>query len=98
MFKNLVRDWSGEGAPERTQSYGRLLSELRARLPPPALAPAIADEGGPSSSSPPPPPPRVLVPGAGQGRLCLEAAMQVSHGSPAGMERAVVLKSQPAGS
>lgn len=70
VFKNLMRDWSAEGAAERAQSYGRLLAELRARLPPPPAPP----EGGDGLSLPPPP--RVLVPGAGQGRLCLEAAIQ----------------------
>lgn len=66
VFKNLMRDWSEEGAAERAQTYGRLLTELRARLPPPS------PDAGDSH-----PPPRVLLPGAGQGRLCLEAAIQV---------------------
>ena len=29
VFKNLMRDWSAEGAPERAASYGRILAELR---------------------------------------------------------------------
>ena len=33
VLKNLVRDWSEEGAPERAQSYGRILAELQARYP-----------------------------------------------------------------
>lgn len=97
VFKNLVRDWSSEGAGERAQSYGRMLAELHARLP--LREPAAADgsaaplasgivapsaTGGEASS------PhqhqgrdgaaaalRVLVPGAGLGRLCLEVAAQV---------------------
>ncbi len=59
MLRNLSRDWSAEGAPERAESYGSLLSALSAHLrvpPDPRHAP------------------RVLVPGAGLGRLCVEAA------------------------
>lgn len=33
VLKNLVRDWGEEGAPEREQSYGRILAELQARYP-----------------------------------------------------------------
>jgi carnosine N-methyltransferase len=32
VLKNLVRDWGEEGAAERAQSYGRILSELRDRF------------------------------------------------------------------
>jgi hypothetical protein len=32
VLKNLVRDWAAEGAPERQQSYGRILGELQARF------------------------------------------------------------------
>ena len=63
VLKNLVRDWSAEGAPERAQSYGRILKELQARL------------GG--SLRPGAPRPRVLVPGAGLARLCIEIAALV---------------------
>ena len=28
MLKNLVRDWSAEGAAEREESYGRILVKL----------------------------------------------------------------------
>lgn len=104
VFKNLMRDWSVEGAGERSQSYGRMLTELRARLPlrrdtaggvtsgpePPAAGgEAAAPPAGADGASPPPPPqqqlqqglfdgwPRVLVPGAGLGRLCLEVAAEV---------------------
>ena len=62
VLKDLVRNWGAEGAPERAQSFAWLLAELRERLPPPA---ADAPAGGR---------PRVLVPGAGLGRLCLEVA------------------------
>jgi N2227-like protein len=77
VFKNLVRDWSEEGAAERAQSYGRMLTELRARLPlPPPPLPVTANAS--SHQQQQQPPPRVLVPGAGQGRLCLETAIQVA--------------------
>jgi len=59
VLKNLMRDWSADGAGEREQSYGRILSELKR---------VFADR--PPSKGPP----RVLVPGAGLGRLCLEVA------------------------
>jgi len=60
VLKNLTRDWGAEGAPERSQSYGRIAAEVAARLgPPPARGAA---------------PPRVLVPGAGLGRLCCDLA------------------------
>ncbi|KAK9823700.1 hypothetical protein WJX72_004761 [[Myrmecia] bisecta] len=58
-LKNVMRDWSEAGAPERSQSYGRIVAELQSRF---------AD--WPKDR----PPPRVLVPGAGLGRLCLEIA------------------------
>ncbi len=69
MFKNLMRDWSVEGAGERSQSYGRMLAELRARLPlrrdtaggvtsgpaPPAAGgEAAASPAGADRASPPP--------------------------------------------
>ena len=47
VFKNLMRDWSQEGAPERTQSYGRICQEAQKQL------------AGRDADSPP----RVLVPG-----------------------------------
>jgi carnosine N-methyltransferase len=59
VLRNLSRDWSSEGAAERAESYAPLLAALTSRLPLPA---------------PPAAPPRVLVPGAGLGRLCVEAA------------------------
>lgn len=63
MLKNLVRDWSAEGAAERAQSYGRILRELQARLGS-TLAAGSAR-------------PRVLVPGAGLSRLCVDIAALV---------------------
>lgn len=77
VFKNLVRDWSEEGAAERAQSYGRMLTELRARLPPPPPPLPVTANASSHQQQQQPSPPRVLVPGAGQGRLCLEAAIQV---------------------
>jgi hypothetical protein len=33
VLKNLSRDWSAEGAPERAQSYGRICAELARLFP-----------------------------------------------------------------
>ena len=48
VLKNLMRDWSADGAPERTQSYGRIIKELAMRY---------------QGWQDPQHPPRVLVPG-----------------------------------
>lgn len=64
MLKNVARDWSGEGAAEREQSYGRIVHELGRLF---ASWPADAAD-----------PPSVLVPGCGLGRLCLEVTSLVS--------------------
>jgi hypothetical protein len=32
VLKNLARDWSAEGAYERSQSYGRIVEELKLRF------------------------------------------------------------------
>ena len=69
MLKNLLRDWSADGAPERSQSYGRIIKELSTRY---------------QAWQDPEHPPRVLVPGepcrmlssAGSG-----AAMAAASGS-----------------
>mmetsp|Transcript_26947 Transcript_26947/g.66051 ORF Transcript_26947/g.66051 Transcript_26947/m.66051 type:complete len:296 (+) Transcript_26947:767-1654(+) len=61
VLKNLARDWGAEAAEERLQSHGPILAELEARLPVPR-----PEEGKY--------PPRVLVPGAGLGRLVMECA------------------------
>lgn len=53
----LVRDWSDEGEEERRQSYGAVVEELE------RLCPVDADNKGIL---------RVLVPGAGLGRLAIE--------------------------
>mmetsp|Transcript_8009 Transcript_8009/g.23682 ORF Transcript_8009/g.23682 Transcript_8009/m.23682 type:complete len:348 (-) Transcript_8009:3546-4589(-) len=50
VFKNLVRDWSEEGAWERSASYGHILSELLSHFPragaaAPAAAAAAAASG-----------------------------------------------------
>jgi len=60
VLKNLMRDWSEDGAVERAQSYGRVLAEIK-RI--------FADWADVENS-----PPRILVPGAGLGRLCLDIA------------------------
>ena len=61
VLKNLMRDWSAEGAAERAESFGRILDRVRELFPNSAERLRAG-----------PPPPRVLVPGAGLGRLCLE--------------------------
>ena len=61
MLKNLSRDWSAEAAEERAQSHGPIIAELQARLKVPH----------PSEGRYPP---RVMVPGAGLGRLVMECA------------------------
>eukprot|EP00195_Chlamydomonas_chlamydogama_P011198 CAMPEP_0202895146 /NCGR_PEP_ID=MMETSP1392-20130828/4405_1 /ASSEMBLY_ACC=CAM_ASM_000868 /TAXON_ID=225041 /ORGANISM="Chlamydomonas chlamydogama, Strain SAG 11-48b" /LENGTH=436 /DNA_ID=CAMNT_0049580059 /DNA_START=74 /DNA_END=1384 /DNA_ORIENTATION=- len=59
VLKNVARDWSAECAGEREQCYGPILEELRE-----LFKDRAADA----------PRPRVLVPGAGLGRLCCEVA------------------------
>jgi carnosine N-methyltransferase len=59
VLRNLCRDWAEEGAAERQESYGPLLTALQKHLPCPP-APAT--------------PPRVLIPGAGLGGLCVDVA------------------------
>jgi len=58
----LFREWSDEGAPEREASLGRVLEALRDAMP---ARPSPADGGTR---------PRILVPGAGMGRLVLDCA------------------------
>ena len=60
-LRQFVREWSAEGAPEREQTFGVLLAELERRLP------LVAGETRR---------PRVLIPGAGLGRLCYEVALR----------------------
>ena len=60
VLRNLVRDWGAEGEEERRTCYGPLLR---------ALSRHVAPYNGPPAE-----PPRVLVPGAGLGRLCCELA------------------------
>ena len=63
ILKNLARDWSAEAAEERAQSHGPILKELEERL----YVPKDPQAEGRY-------PPRVMVPGAGLGRLVLECA------------------------
>jgi carnosine N-methyltransferase len=63
ILKNLARDWSAEAAEERAQSHGPILRELEERL----YVPTDPNAEGRY-------PPRVMVPGAGLGRLVLECA------------------------
>ncbi|GIL86828.1 hypothetical protein Vretifemale_15031 [Volvox reticuliferus] len=59
VLKNLARDWAAEGAAERMLSYGRILDELKT---------TFKDWSNTHR------PPRVLIPGAGLARLCVEVA------------------------
>ncbi|XP_072937591.1 carnosine N-methyltransferase unmet [Epargyreus clarus] len=60
VLKNIVRDWSEDGAAEREQCYKPILDEIEARFPP--------DEYSNRAHV------KVLVPGAGLGRLAWEIA------------------------
>jgi carnosine N-methyltransferase len=61
-LKQLVRDWSAEGAAERAQCYTPILAALRQLFP--------GGEGEDRAGR------RVLVPGAGLGRLAFEIAAE----------------------
>ncbi|XP_068621803.1 carnosine N-methyltransferase [Battus philenor] len=60
VLKNIVRDWSEVGAPEREQCYRPILDELESRFP--------LEEFSDRSRI------KILVPGAGLGRLAWEVA------------------------
>eukprot|EP00892_Ulva_mutabilis_P011182 jgi/Ulvmu1/8436/UM043_0014.1 len=64
LLKNLMRDWSSEGAAERAQSYEWIVDKARQYLPDPAEAEAR---------------PRVLVPGCGLARLPCDLAAAGFH-------------------
>lgn len=67
VLKVLMREWSEEGAAERSQSFGRIVEELSLRF-----------RAWPKDI----PPPKVLIPGAGLGRLCLDIASLVRVFNP----------------
>lgn len=82
-LRNLVRDWGVEGAVERAQSYGLIVAELTQRvlggwgassLGGLSIGTGVGSSplGAPEPPRGPPKPPKVLVPGAGLGRLCLD--------------------------
>lgn len=83
VLKNAARDWSEAGREERAASYGRIVEALSRALPPEGGS-AVKGEGGGeengddddgkshASSSSSSSPPRVLVPGSGLGRLCVD--------------------------
>jgi len=68
-LRQLQRDWSDEGAAERAQSYGPIIEDVL-RLHPLAERSSTGDMG----ESQTPAAPRILVPGAGLGRLPWELA------------------------
>ena len=77
VLKNLMRDWSAEGASDRADSYGVICTELKARLVSAESNNNKRNNGEAQQAKrlqTPPKAPRVLVPGCGLGRLCVELA------------------------
>ena len=81
VLKNAARDWSASGEEERAASYGRVVEALARALPPGrGTAAAARGEGGAAGAAAAAAggagggfqPPRVLVPGSGLGRLCVD--------------------------
>ena len=60
VLKNVYRDWSVDGQEERRESYGRIIGELKKVLEP--------NDGNGNRA-------RVLVPGAGLGRLVVDTCL-----------------------
>ena len=63
IFKSLARDWSEEGSLERRQAYDPIINGFLKHMP-------VTVQN--DVDSPSPSPPRLVVPGAGAGRLALE--------------------------
>lgn len=81
LLRNLMRDWSREGFDERAESYGLICQELGALFknyqtihPPTILENGAVPDTEEDSRSP-----RVLVPGCGLGRLCVDLAAMGFH-------------------
>lgn len=79
VLKNIMRDWSTEGATERDASYRPIIEQLVSHFPQVSAAAAAAAIAGRHSAAHAdqvvlPLGPRVLIPGAGLGRLCLDIA------------------------
>lgn len=79
VLKSVTRDWSKDGAGERATSYGPILEGLQKYLPTRTVIETTSKEGGQAKQNtegsvpvPSTRPSRVLVPGAGVGRLSLE--------------------------
>lgn len=74
VFKNIMRDWSAEGAEERDASHRPIIEQLMSHFP--QVSATTTGSQGAACGDPDcsPPGPRVLVPGAGLGRLCLDIA------------------------
>jgi hypothetical protein len=68
MLIQLISEWSDEGASEREQRYKPAIEALRRLVPPPK--PPAGQNGGATSTKRP----RVLVPGAGLGRMAWDLA------------------------
>lgn len=77
VLKNAARDWSDSGKAERDASYGRIVEALLKALPP-GRGSAVEesaeeeDEERREKEDRETSPPRVLVPGSGLGRLCVD--------------------------
>lgn len=69
-LRQCMRDWSGEGADERRESYGGVIDELE------RLCPADPEKLGAK---------KVLVPGAGEGRLAYEIVSR-GYGCTGGLD------------
>jgi carnosine N-methyltransferase len=70
VLKNLMRDWSEEGHGERDESYGAIIAALRDVFSTQLEAASRDGDDATMLVSPP----RVLVPGCGLARLCVELA------------------------
>lgn len=72
-LRQVVREWSTEGAAEREVCYGRVIAEICRLFPD---VDAVADSDGVVSDKRPRNSVRVVVPGCGLGRLPLELAVR----------------------
>lgn len=85
LLTQLRREWSAEGALERTHCFDAALAALERHMP--SASPAATTQGdGGGSDGAPHKRPRVLVPGAGLSRLNFE--LKLRGYEPLGVERA----------
>lgn len=74
-LKQIARDWSEEGKPERDKCYGPMLEALERYLPL-TKAMRLTEEDEDNGLGTPAPPFRVCCPGSGLSRLLLEVMMR----------------------